>query len=175
MDKLVGETLRVGILSLTDLGKYHREFMAIMMFLIMKNHISPTKQSHAFTCGFPPELQNRVAHRIQLKLPDHFPDDPYTLEETHDTTYFVLHGTMSYALVYDDQQQATQMLAAVMKVEPTIKMEDFTALLDVMKQVVSKMGNQGNPSKPSPPHNLHCHFCSGGHFENSCDILKEYI
>ena len=33
MDKPVGETLWVGILSLADLGKYHREFMAIMTFL----------------------------------------------------------------------------------------------------------------------------------------------
>ena len=48
MNKLVGETLRVGILSLTDLGKYHREFMAIMMFLIVKNCISPAEKSHAF-------------------------------------------------------------------------------------------------------------------------------
>ena len=29
MDKLVGETSRVGILSLADLGRYHREFIAI--------------------------------------------------------------------------------------------------------------------------------------------------
>ena len=33
MDKLVGETSWVGILSLVDLGKYHREFMAITTFL----------------------------------------------------------------------------------------------------------------------------------------------
>ena len=58
MDKLVGETSQVGILSLVDLGKYHREFMAITMFLIVKNRISPTEQSHSFTCGFPPELWN---------------------------------------------------------------------------------------------------------------------
>ena len=45
MDKLVGEISRVGILSLVDLGKYHREFMAITMFLIVKNHISPAEQS----------------------------------------------------------------------------------------------------------------------------------
>ena len=44
-----------------------------------------------------------------------------------------------------------------------------------MKQAVSKMGSQGNQSKPSPPHDLHCHFCGGGHFKNSCDVLKEYI
>ena len=175
MDKLIGETLWVGILSLADLGKYHREFMAIMMFLIAKNRISPAKQSHAFTCGFPPELWNRVTHRLQLKLPDHFPDDPYTLEEIHDATHFMIHGTALYALAYNDQQQAAQTSAAVIKAEPAIKKEDFTALLDVMKQGVSKMGNQGNQSKPSPPHDLCCHFSGRGHFKNSCNILKEYI
>ena len=108
MDKLVGETFWVGILSLTDLGKYHREFMAIMIFLIAKNCILPTKQSCAFAQGFPPELCNRVAHHLQLKLPNHFPDNPYTLEEIHDATCFVLHGTASYTLAYDDQQQSAQ-------------------------------------------------------------------
>ena len=103
MDKLVGETSRVGILSLADLGRYHREFMAITTFLITKNRILPAEQSRAFARGFPPELWNRVAHRLQLKLPDHFPDDPYTLEEIHDAACFVLHGTASYAKAYDDQ------------------------------------------------------------------------
>ena len=72
MDKLVGETSRVGILSLADLGKYHREFMAITTFLITKNHILPAEQSRMFAHGFPPELWNRVAHHLQLKLTDHF-------------------------------------------------------------------------------------------------------
>ena len=103
MDKLVGETSQVGILSLVDLGKYHREFMAITMFLIVKNRILPAEQSCVFAHGFPPELWNRVTHRLQLKLPDHFPNDPYTLEEIHDAAHFVLHGTTSYALVYNDQ------------------------------------------------------------------------
>ena len=46
----------------------------------------------------------------------------------------MLHGTTSYTFVYDHQRQSTQTTAAVVKVEPTIKTEDFTALLDVMKQ-----------------------------------------
>ena len=77
--------------------------MAITTFLIVKNHILPAKQSCMFMQGFPPELWNRVTHCLQLKLPDHFPDDPYTLEEIHDAMRFILHGTASYALVYDDQ------------------------------------------------------------------------
>ena len=175
MDKLVGETSQVGILSLADLGKYHKEFMAITMFLIVKNWILPAEQSCVFAQDFPLELWNRVAHCLQLKLPDHFPDDPYTLEEIHDAIRFMLHGTTLYALVYNDQWQAAQMSTAITKVEPTIKTEDFTALLDVMNQAVSKTGNQGNQSKPSPPHNLCCHFCGRGHFKNSCGVLKEYI
>ena len=45
MEKLVGEASRVRILSLADLGKYHREFITMTTFLIAKNRISATEQS----------------------------------------------------------------------------------------------------------------------------------
>ena len=45
MEKLVGEASRVGISLLANLGKYHREFIAMTTFLIMKNCISTTEQS----------------------------------------------------------------------------------------------------------------------------------
>ena len=45
MEKLVGEASRVGISSLADLGRYHREFIAMTTFLIAKNRISATEQS----------------------------------------------------------------------------------------------------------------------------------
>ena len=84
MDKLVGETSQVGILSLVDLGKYHREFIVITIFLIAKNWISTTEQSRTFICSFPPKLWSKVTHRLQLKFPDHFPNDPSTLEQIHE-------------------------------------------------------------------------------------------
>ena len=45
MEKLVGEASRVQILSLANLGKYHREFIAMTTFLIAKNCISTAEQS----------------------------------------------------------------------------------------------------------------------------------
>ena len=45
MEKLVGEASRVGILLLANLGKYHREFITMTTFLIVKNHISTAEQS----------------------------------------------------------------------------------------------------------------------------------
>ena len=93
MEKLVGEASRVGILSLADLGKYHREFIAMTTFLIAKNRISATEQIRAFACVFPQKLWAKVAHQLQLKFPNHFPDDPYTLEQIQDAVRFILHGT----------------------------------------------------------------------------------
>ena len=62
MDRLVEETLRTGISSLTDLGKYHRDFITITTFLIMKNHLTTPKHSHTFTCAFPLELWSQVGY-----------------------------------------------------------------------------------------------------------------
>ena len=62
MEKLVGEASRVGILLLANLGKYHREFITMTTFLIMKNHISTAEQSHAFARGFPQKLWAKVTH-----------------------------------------------------------------------------------------------------------------
>ena len=62
MEKLVGEASRVGISSLADLGKYHREFIAMTTFLIAKNRISAAEQSRAFAHGFPQKLWTKVTH-----------------------------------------------------------------------------------------------------------------
>ena len=102
MDKLVGETSRVGISSLTDLGKYHRDFITITMFLITKNCITTIEQSHTFTHGFPLELWSRICYHLQLKFPDHFTDNPYTLEQIHSAASFILHGAASFSPIIDD-------------------------------------------------------------------------
>ena len=62
MDRLVEETLRTGISSLTNLGKYHRDFIAITRFLITKNHLTAPEQSCTFTDGFLPELWSQVSY-----------------------------------------------------------------------------------------------------------------
>jgi hypothetical protein len=48
MDKLVGEWLRLGINTITELGKYHWSFLTITNFLITKNHLDKIQQSRTF-------------------------------------------------------------------------------------------------------------------------------
>ena len=62
--------------------------------------------------------------------------------------------------------------------KPTMKSEELSALIDITKQAIAKLGNQGAPvSKPKPPapHDYKCHFCGGVHFKSECNGLKEYI
>ena len=176
MDKLVGEASRVEILSLTNLGKYHREFIAITAFLIMKNHISTMEESFTFTCSFPQKLWGKVFHQLQLKFPDHFPDNLYTLEQIHNATWFVLHGAASLLLALDNTCTPTLTSVSIAKAEPT----ELTTLIDIMKQAITKLGTQSAPApqvKPSAMalHDHCCHFCRGEHWKSSCKVLKEYV
>ena len=93
MDKLVSERMHIGIISLGDLGEYYRQFLAITKFLISRGWFSAAEQSQAFVRGFQPELWPVVSQRLQLKNPDHFPDDPYDLGDVHEATRYALHGT----------------------------------------------------------------------------------
>ena len=62
MDKLVGETSRTGISSLTNLGKYYRDFITITTYLIVKNCLATPEQNCVFAHSFPPELWRRVSY-----------------------------------------------------------------------------------------------------------------
>ena len=52
MDKLIRESHKIGILLLSDLGKYYCQFPAITLFLLSKDYISIAKQGYTFTYSF---------------------------------------------------------------------------------------------------------------------------
>ena len=178
MDKLVGERSRLGVISLGDLGEYYRQFLAITTFLRGKDRLSSTEQSRAFTRGFQPELGLRISQRLQLKKPDHYPDDPYSLEEIHEAAVYVLHGTPS-ALLATSAAAATSTPSAAV-----IKTEDFAAMMERMtesfiKAVTAHTGGISQTERPprfSGSGSGNCNFCGGpGHFMRECVTAIEYI
>ena len=126
MDQLVGERSRIGILLLSDLGEYHRQFLAITTFLIGKGRLSTAEQSRAFVRGFPPDLWQTISQRLQLKYPDHFPDDPYPLIDIHQAARYALHGTST-------AQVTSSAAASTPNARPAtsdVKTEDLAAILE---------------------------------------------
>src|SRR6266852_4937599 len=90
---LVEESTCTGMHSLGDLGDYYRQFLTLTAFLHAKGQLSKNEQNCRFTAGFQLELWNCISMQLQLKFPNHYPDDPYSLEDTQAATHFVLHGT----------------------------------------------------------------------------------
>jgi len=180
MDKLVGERSRLGVISIADLGEYHRQFLAITTFLRAKNRLSEAEQSRAFARGFQPDLWARISQRLQLKLPDHFPDDPYPLNDLHEAARYVLHGT-SVNLTMTSPAFATT------GSEPStthIKTEDVSAmferLTETFMKALSMQNNQQNSvertSRLNDLANLICNFCGEtGHIMRNCLLCQEYI
>ena len=186
MDKLVGERSRLGIISLSDLGEYYRQFLAITTYLRSKNRLSEAEQSRAFVRGFPPELWSVISQRLQLKLPDHFPDDPYLLESIHEAARFALHGTPASATTVATSTQSISTATSRTSAPAEVKTEDLAAILERITESFVKALSAATTARVSDrpryththsgPGSNNCHFCDlPAHFGRDCEVAADYI
>jgi hypothetical protein len=187
MDKLVSKQLRVGIFDVSDLGMYYCSFYNITQFLCMKNRISEAEQSRAFVRGFQPGLWTRIERRLKLKLPDHYPDDPYNLEEIHEAAKFVLASSSTSHPTAHQQSAATSSQTVPLASEPHthIKSEDLTMIFErfaaTIAMALAAPKVPGQPQNNTPPrqeviNTLVCIFCGlTGHFISECLTCQDYI
>lgn len=179
MDKLVGERSRLGVLSLGDLGDYYRQFYTITTFLRGKQRLSAAEQSRAFLRGFQPDLWGRISQRLQLQFPDHYPDDPYELDQIHEAAQYVLHGTPSQILASTVNSIT---LTTLTSPKTEIKVEDFANMFERMTESFVKaltahsIPSQSTVDRPRPSGPMPCNYCgSMEHFIRECTIVLEDI
>jgi hypothetical protein len=183
MDKLVGEQLWMGILDVSDLGNYYRVFYTIAQFLLTKNRISEAEQSRAFIRGFQPDLWHRISHRLEIKLPDHDPDDFYSLFEINEAAKHVLHGTSQNSFL---QNSVTSPAPSTQLASPYVKAEDLSMLFEQMAQsflrVLTPPKSTTNHASSSTNAQattldlLSCAFCGQtSHFIAQCLVCADYI
>ena len=187
MDKLVGEQLRIGIFNASDLGLYFRAFYNITKFLATKNRISDAEQSRAFVRGFQPGLWSRIARRLELKYPDHYPDDPYPLDDIHEAAKFVLAGSNSSdtSSLLGSHSSTSSSAITTSTSAPQIKSEDLSAMFEKFATTLvtalagSKSNIQpraNNSLRPEQVEALVCIFCGlSGHFISDCMVCQSYI
>jgi len=90
--------LTIGSL-LIGIKRIYRQFLAITRFLAQRIAFPKRKQSRAFARGFQPDLWNRIASRLQLKLPIISQTTRTNLDDIHEAARYVLHGTPSTILM----------------------------------------------------------------------------
>jgi hypothetical protein len=114
-----------------------------------------------------------------LKLPDHFPDDPYTLDEIHEAARFVLHGTPANILTLSTSS-ALVTNSAPPRMGNEVKTEDLAAILERITETFVKAlaaNNNGSSSFGRPPPrsdpNSGCNYCGAAHFIRDCPQVAE--
>jgi hypothetical protein len=187
MDKLVGEQLRVGIFNSNDLGLYFRSFYNITKYLSTKGRISEAEIARAFVRGFQPGLWSKIARRLELKFPDHYPDDPYPLDDIHAAAKFVLAGSIvsESTSLLSPHSAGSSSIPTTSTSSPQIKSEDLTAILErfaatlVTALAGTKPANTSRPNnglRSDQLENLVCIFCGlSGHFISDCLVCQSYI
>ncbi|KZT11276.1 uncharacterized protein LAESUDRAFT_754936 [Laetiporus sulphureus 93-53] len=172
--------------TIAKLGNYHREFLAITSFLIGKNCISESEHNRAFIRGFPPESWSRISQRLQLKQPDHYPDDPYSVNNVYEAAKFVLHGTSAGPTTIKPTITTSTSSA------PAIKSEDISLLIEnlvksvqtltaaatggIAKQNGSQAATASRPPVANGSPSGFCHYCrEAGGMIGTCKHVEEDI
>jgi hypothetical protein len=158
-------------------------FYNITRFLITKNRISEAKQSRAFIRGFQPNLWACITARLELKQPDHHPDDTYKLVDIHEAASHILTGTATTAGPQHIHPNSAALpplpiaATSALATAPQIKTEDFSAILDKFASTLMTAldGNKNANNRPNgglhqdQAENLVCIFCGlSGHFISDC-------
>jgi hypothetical protein len=151
--------------------------------LLTKNRISEAEQSRAFIRGFQPDLWRWISRRLEIKLPDHDPDNFYSLFRINEAAKHVLHGTPQNSFL---QNSVTSPAPPTQLASPYIKAEDLSMLFEQMAQSFLKVltlpksttnhaGSSTN-AQATMLDLLSCAFCSQtGHFIAQCLVCVDYI
>lgn len=130
VDTVIGERLRLGIHTREELAAYHRQFFRVTQYLIGKDRYTANEQGRRFVQGLGADLWAKVSQRLQLKLPDHYPEDPYTLSALLEAANFVLGQTAIHS--------TTPTTSPPSAVQPPVKAED---LLSMIKEANTQMAD----------------------------------
>ena len=192
LDLIIGHYAQIDILTSTDLGEYYCQFLLISRYLISKNRLSTQEQSRLFLRGLPPQLEAKVQQRLQQKLINHFPDNPYALSDIYEAVSYMLMGAGPHSATMAPTQSSrstafTNPVASPTPDSTNVKLEALasaiTGLSEMFKTVLQ---NQQVGSKPksfgaastgtnATGTNV-CNFCGvPGHFIRECEVVEEAI
>jgi hypothetical protein len=152
--------------------------------LLTKNQISEAEQSRAFIRGFQPDLWHQISCRLEIKLPNHDPDNFYPPFEINEAAKHVLHGISQNSFL---QPSITLTTPLIQLASPYIKAEDLLTLFKQMAQSFLKVlalqklttnhaSSSTNAQATTSLDPLSCTFCGqSGHFIAQCLVCANYI
>jgi len=194
LDRIIGEQLRLGIHSASELAQYYRTFYMVTTYLRTRHRLSEREQASAFIRGFQEDLWKKVSRRLELILPDHDLDDVYPFAGVYAAAKYVLHSTNpTFLNLHAPAPASATAISPNLPVIPpgitTIKTEDLSTLFESFASTLIKslqpaqtiVQTATQPAQVRRPNNpdrdtTHCNFCGEiGHFIGSCQHVTAYM
>ena len=163
--------------SQRDLGEYRQKFVKVTSLLIQTRKLSDTEKDDLFLRGFPPEVEDKIRHRLSIVKPDLHPDNPYPIADTNEAAKFLLIGSAFRSSI--QTAIPTPAPAANTAPRPQPYQQSYQPPThqppapqlsgsQVKQELVAAAQNQFR--------NQNCNFCGGlGHFTRACAIVTEYL
>jgi len=178
LDQLLGSTSCMGIMNLDKYAEYYCKFFTITQFLIRKSWLSESEQSRLFQWGFQLSLWAKIEWQLEVKIPNHYPGDPYDFEKIKEAATHVLRGTKMESEESWWKETVIDNIAPPAPA-PVIKGEDLASFLNKFAQtlvtaITTKSHNCANHKHEAGE--KCCHFCGElGHFVSDCLKVVKYI
>ena len=177
LDQLLGSTSCMGTMNSEEYAKYYHKFFTITQFLIEKLQLSESEQSHLFQRGFQPSLWAKIEGQLEVKIPNHYPGNPYDFEKIKEAVTHVLRGTKMES--EEGRRKETVIVSTPPPApNPVIKGEDLASFLNKFAQtlvtaIMTKLHDHANHKHE--PGEKRCHFCGElGHFLSDCLKVLKY-
>lgn len=190
LEQLIGNRLRIGIFTPTDLADYTRMFRTITKLLKDNKLISDTEIQRLYVRGFQQHFWLQILTRLQIANPALTAAPLYDVEEVRKAANWLLEASgyggipaapLTAPAPYPMAPSAAAAAPPSVTVAPEIKLEEQFAKLE--SRLVSAFANAMDRIRPasstsqsqSRPSTGPCAFCGQAHFIRECDVVEEYI
>lgn len=169
LDNLCAEQARIPIRTRDEFGTYYRNFLKISKFLITKKKLAELERDKLFLDGIHETTNAIIRRRLEIKMVDHHPDEPYPIDQVYTAAVFLLPGTapvVSTSASFSSPAQPTYrtVIAPTPVAQPSVTVTQPSGGIVVKKEY----------SLQSTPYE--CYFCGGkSHIAKWCSSRREYI
>ncbi|KIY47554.1 hypothetical protein FISHEDRAFT_45084 [Fistulina hepatica ATCC 64428] len=183
LSHLCGEATRNPFQTLHDFRVFKHLFTVLFNYLLGQMKISDTEASRMLFATLDARIINAVASRLAIVKPDHFPSDPYPLEDLQNSIEWVLTGTATnLALIAPAAAPTLNVMPTLpygQRATPSPSQALIASLLSAAQAPQIPVANpyiprqtNGRPNQP-PARNGNCNYCGGyGHYISDCPEVE---
>ena len=149
------------ILDIDEYTCFYVRALPMLRDLLAKSRITHTEANSSLAEVLDPSLQNSIILRLEHAYPNRSPDTPYTLDQFHDaTTYVLQHWNDDAEAIFRSARTAEETRAGSSSTAPpptaqgSIKIEEVASIAELLSKTIGDAVAKAMPPAPRdrPPH-----------------------